>query len=101
MADGGLRLHVDTQEIENEDKALLMDLYNKLGIFVFSEVNILPEDMIELPEVKVEKGEKTPGQRLRGTLYRLWEQATTTKSSEEFYRDYVNRVIDNIKEELN
>jgi len=92
MADGGLRLHVDTQEIENEDKALLMDLYNKLGIFVFSEVNILPEDMIELPEVKVEKGEKTPGQILRNRMFVYWKEKKLQIEFDLFYKREMERI---------
>lgn len=101
LSDGTIRLKVDCQELQGQDGAEILKLYRKLGVFVFSESDISEEDLKDLPEVKVEQGEKTPGQRLRGVLYRLWEQTKTGKSFDEFYRDYMSALCEKIKEQLN
>ena len=68
MMDKGLRLQVDTQELVPSDKAEVMSMYGDLGVFVFSKVDIKPEDLVELPEVKTEK-KKTDSQRLRDRMF--------------------------------
>lgn len=100
MADGGLRLFVDTQEINPDDKGLVMSLHKKIGWFLFAEQELKQEDTLDLPEIKVEKGEKTPGQRLRAVLFLLWNKKKTTESFDSYYRDYINRVIEKLKEGL-
>ncbi len=100
MADRGLRLQVDTQELCGEDKAELMSLHEKMGVFVFSESDIQEEDIKNLPEVKIERGEKTPSQRLRGILYRLWEQEKTYKTFDDYYRSWMSNLIESLKEKL-
>jgi len=100
MADGGLRLFVDTQEVGPEDKGLIMGLHKKLGWFLFAETALEKEDTLDLPEIKFEKGEKTPSQRLRAVLFLLWEKQGKVGTSEEFYRRYLEKVIENLKSKL-
>ena len=100
MADGSLRLFVDTQEIHPSDKAELMSLHQQLGVFVFSLSNIAKEDLIQLPEVKSPGIGKTPSQRLRSVLYILWEQTQSKQDFETFYTTYMSKLIDQIKERL-
>jgi len=101
MADGGLRLFVDTQEVGPEDKGLIMGLHKKLGWFLFAESEVNQEDALDLPDIKFEKDEKTPSQRLRAVLYLLWEKQGKKGTSEEFYRKYLEKVIESLKEKLN
>src|SRR3990167_904740 len=85
MSNGALRIQVDSQEnIHPEDKARIMELHEKLGVFVFAEA-LKDEDLLDLPEVKIEKSDKTPSQRLRAVLYRLWETTDKKRTSDEFY----------------
>jgi hypothetical protein len=100
MSDGGLKLVIFTQELDPTDKAEVMNLYNKQGWFVFSDTGITE---VDIPTEQVEyQGEKTPGQRLRGVLYRLWEQDHAGfKDYETFYRSRMERLIEQIKEKLN
>ena len=100
MADGGLRLFVDTQELTSEDKAIVMGLHKKIGWFIFADQPIQQEDALNLPEIKMERGEKTPSQRLRAVLYLLWDKKKTTDSFDIYYREYINRVIEKLKEGL-
>ena len=101
MADNGLRLFVDTQELGPADKGLVMALHKKIGHFVFAEQDLKEADIKELPEIRLEKGEKSPSMRLRGVLYVYWEQQKITESFEIFYRRQLERFINTIKEKLN
>lgn len=100
MADGGLRLFVDTQEITTEDKADVMGLHNKIGYFVFAEQDILQEDIKDLPEIKLEIGEKSPSARLRAVLFIFWEQQKIQEPFDIFYRRKMESFIEAVKEKL-
>ncbi len=100
LADGGLTLTVHTQELDPADEAEVMQLKRKLGYFVFAvQESITVED---IPTEQLEfAGEKSPGQRLRAVLYRLWEQDKLGyKEFELFYQAKMNRIIDSLKEKL-
>jgi len=102
MVDRGLKVAVYTQELTTEDKALVLELQNKLGWFVFSEAELEPEDLIELPKIKVQfRTEKTPSERLRAVLYVLWDSQSIKTSFDEFYKRYMENLIDKIKEKIN
>ena len=100
MSDKGIRVQVDTQELDPKDAGDVMLLKGKMGWFIFADQPIQEEDVKDLPEVKVEKGEKTPSQRLRGVLFLLWNQTKSTLTFDQFYRDYLNKVIEKLKEQL-
>ena len=101
----GLKMIVYTNEVAPDEMATLMTLKGKQGNMLFApaKYKFSDEDLKDLPEVEVEKGEKHPSQRLRAVLFRLWEQRdpNKTKTSDEYYRDYMERLIDKIKEQLN
>jgi len=106
LLDKTLKLSVHTQELTASDKAVLFDLQNKIGWFVFAEAEIAPEDLVELPKLTTEfKSQKTPSERLRAILYVWWDhlgrEKGTHKSSDEFYRNYIEKIIDNIKQKIN
>lgn len=99
MADGSIRLQVDTQEIPPEDKTRVFSLFGKLGYFFFAETTTfkIPD---KLPEIQLEKGQKSPSERLRGVLFVYWEQNKIKEDFDTFYRRTMNRYIDSIKEKL-
>lgn len=99
MSDNGLRIQVDTMEIQPQEAGMVMMLKNKTGYFLFSEQAPKIED-IDLPEIKTDKGQKTESQRLRAVLYRVWEKKGKQGNSDQFYKNYMDRVINKLKEEL-
>jgi len=101
MSDGGLRLYVDTQELNPGDKGLIMGLHKKIGWFLFSETEIDKEETLDLPDVKIEKGQKSDSQRLRAVLYLLWEKQGKVGVFDDYYKRYMNRAIEVLKEKLN
>lgn len=100
LVDGGNKLDIITRELNPEEMTELFKLKGKEGWFLFKE-NLIKEEDIKLPDIKVEKSDKTPSQRLRAVLYRLWENTSQTKTADEFYKDYIDRLINSIKEKLN
>lgn len=103
MHDKTLRLVVDTQELNAQEKSILFDAAEKPGWFLFSEQEIQESDIKDLPDIQIEKNEKHPSQRLRAVLYRLWEQSDKQKypEFEVFYRAKMDRLIEGYKEKLN
>lgn len=94
------------QEVPPE---LLTQIIGKIGqtgwlAFLVSERQIDTIEMLTLPDIQTDKGEKTKGQRLRGVIYRLWEhekaEKLTTFSSEEFYNVTMEKFIDHVKGKL-
>jgi len=100
--DKGLKLTVYTQEISPETKKDLFELLDKLGWLVFATAKVEPEDLVNLPEIKPEfRDGKTPSQRLRAILFVYWEQNGSKGNFDDFYKDYIEKIIENIKGKLN
>lgn len=101
LADNTVRLQVDCQELSPESEAEIFLQRGKLGYFVFAAQGDITDTDIPTEQIEF-KGEKTPGQRLRGVLYKLWEQDHAGfKDYETFYRSRMERLITQIKEKLN
>jgi hydrogenase maturation factor len=98
-SDGGMKLTVHTQELEQEDKAELMNLHNKIGYFVFSVTGIKEED---IPDEPIEfEGQKTLSERLRNVLFRLHEKQNGKPEDFEAYRQKVmEKLINHYKQKL-
>lgn len=101
LVDGGNKLDIITRELNPEEMTELFRLKGKEGWFVFKENAVEMEDIQNLPDVKVEKADKSPSERLRAVLYLLWKQTDQIKTSDEFYIYYMGKLIDSIKEKLN
>jgi len=101
LADKTLRLRVDTtMELPPEQEALIMQLRNKQGYFVYSEQDIKQDDLQDLPDIETPKGVKTPSQRLRAVLYLFWKQGTQVQTPEQFYDREMEKIIDHFKGKL-
>ena len=100
MADQSIRLEVDTQELPAETMSELFALRGGIGYFMFAEQPKSEMDLTNVPEIKIERGEKTKGQRLRATLYVLWGQTKTDSSFEEYYNVQMEKIIDAVKMKL-
>lgn len=94
------------QEVPAE---LLTRIIEKIGqtgwlSFLVGERRIDTMDILSLPEIVTDKGEKTKAQRLRAAIYVLWEyekkEKLTTFSSEEYYNVMLEKFIDHVKSKL-
>ena len=95
--DGSLGLSMTTPELTPEEKAEFMRLQGVNLIALFS-----PLDEKDAPKYVVDKEieTKTPSNRLRNTLYVLWEQEGARGEFDEFYKNKMEKFIDAIKDKL-
>ena len=101
LVDRGLSLTIHTQEMNPEDSAMLFRLKGKSGWFLFKEAKIEEEDIAQIPEeVKEFKSDRTPSQRLRAVIYRVWEQSGAKETFFEFYFRHLEKIIDQYKSQL-
>lgn len=99
--DGTWSLKIGTQELSEENAKAIIKLNRRLGWFIFKETAIEEADIINIPESTPEfKGDKTPSQRLRGTIYVWWQQTKPTKTFDEFYKQRMEQMIDWVKGKL-
>ena len=79
------------RELVPEDELKILQLKQQEGWMVFSPSEIKQEDIPEEP-IPEFKGDKTPAQRLRSTLYVYWEKNTNKqKTFDEFYKSYMEK----------
>jgi len=100
MADNGVRITIDTQELEPDAYKAIGSLVKKFGWLLFSE-NIMKEEDVPDEQAPEFKGEKSPSQRLRACLYKYWELNTNqSKTFNSFYNDWIEKKTKEIKELL-
>jgi len=100
---GSLRLVFDSQEgVLDEIRNKIIAGHEKLG-----HLSFLPEereldalDVINLPKIEYEKGEKSPSTRLRAVLFVFWKEKKMTITFEEFYRSQLEKYIESVKQQL-
>lgn len=99
-ADGSVKLEFDTREFGGEEATVLMEQRQKEGWLLFSPNNEM--EVLDIPNEKADSmtGQKTQAQRLRGAIYRLWEQQGKKGDSEDFYRIVMERFINQVKDKL-
>ena len=97
--DGGVRLGFTTNELSDEGKLLIGTFYQKFGYVLFKS-NKFESDTI--PQEDATDSSKKPSQRLRASLYVLWEQKHKDKylNFDDFYKSQMERFIGAVKEKL-
>ena len=113
LADGSLRIYVGTPELAQETMVNLFRLIRKPG-YVLISANHINQDQIDAVEKVTsnsEFNEKTPSQRMRGVLYKLWEKTQPKNLNGDtgqmeyvdfdlFYKRQMNKIIDHFKTKL-
>ncbi len=101
MVDGGNKITVTPPELTPEEMTILFTLKNKTGFMGYAERELQTEDF-EIPEPGKEfSTDRSPSQRLRSVIYVYWEKNTNkSKTFDEFYRNYIDKIIEQIKEKL-
>lgn len=100
MADKSVRLQVDTQELDAEMKRAVFDMHDKLGFFFFDEAEIRQIDTSKLPPITLDEDEKSPSARLRAVLFVLHAQQKSKESFDIYYRRFMDKIINQVKEKL-
>jgi len=105
LADGSLRVYVGTPELSHE---------TMVNVFSLISTNTINQDQIDAVEkatTNAEFSEKTPSQRMRGVLYKLWEKTQPKTMNGDtgqieyidfdlFYKRQMNKIIDHFKTKL-
>jgi len=99
--DGSIKISLETRELNPQDSATLFELRGGEAWAIISPSEIKDED-VKLPTEKADPavGTKTPSQRLRAVLYRLWEQNPKGVDFESYYRVQMEQIIEKLKERL-
>ena len=98
--DRSYTLSFDTRELSGTEAATLLGELMNEGWLLYSPNEDLKE--ADVPDEKADSmtGQKTQAQRLRGVIYRLWEQNGKKGNSEDYYRSILESLIDQMKERL-
>ncbi len=99
--DGSVKGWWETRELSGTDVAQLFDLRNTEAYMILAPNEIKEED-VKLPSERADPavGTKTPSQRLRNVLYRVWQQSSGGTDFESYYRIKIEQLIDKFKEKL-
>jgi hypothetical protein len=103
LKDGTLKLSFETGELSPEQMANVHYSLNKVGFLAFAPDPFATHEMEEIDKLKVEfeDGGKPPSQRLRGVLYKLWEQTPEGYATfTEFYNARMEKLINHFKDKL-
>jgi len=100
--DRTLHLGFGTQELEPAKAGALLSISQQL---CYLAVKVEPfskaeSDMIADLKADIELTAKTPAQRLRGVLYRLWEQTSDGDDFPLFYEREMHRITEHYKTKL-
>lgn len=92
---------VTAREMNNEEAAALFALRGMEAQTLLAPLGVDVEN-IELPKEHADPtiGTKTPSQRLRAVLFRLWQSKGSTTDFESYYRITLESIIDQFKEKL-
>jgi hypothetical protein len=97
--DRSVTLHFDTRELSGLEASILLDYRQTEGWLLFAPNELKEAD---IPDEKADSmtGQKTQAQRLRGVIYRLWEQSGSKGNSEDYYKSIMESLIEQLKERL-
>ena len=96
-------LAIGTQELTPENVAEISKMNGSMGYVAFKmeKFNNTEEEILESLKADYEDTGKTPGQRLRGVLYRAWEQKDENYSEfYDFYQHHMEKIINHFKGKL-
>ena len=97
-ADRSWKLVFETRELNGNEVKLLADNFQGEGWLVFKP----NEDVAlsEVPEERADAGVKTPAQRLRNKIFRLWKAQGEKGDFESYYRTYMQKLVEFIESKI-
>lgn len=97
--DGSIKMTLETREIPAETAVELFSLRNKEA-WVFMAADKMSQVMVPAEKPDSLVAGKTSAQRLRAVMYVLWQQQGKQGDFEDFYRQKMERLIEQYKELL-
>lgn len=101
--DNTLKLVFGTNELPPSIVSNLFSQHNKYGFLMFKDQDFNPNDIDKMSKLKVDLDDrtKTPSQRLRGVLFRMYEQdAKGFDTFAKYYDHHMEKVIEHFKKQL-
>ena len=93
-----LLITFEVSELTNPDVARIALHGEQYGWLLFNEDKD-SEENVSLPKLP-RSGKKSQAERLRGVLYRLWEQSDRALNSDDHYQQELERIIEHYKGKL-
>lgn len=97
--DGSIKITLETRELPPTDAAELFSMRNAEAWAVIAPT-VMKEVSLPTERADPSIGKKTPSQRLRAVIYRLWEQTNSGSDFESFYRIKMDSIIEQLKARL-
>jgi hypothetical protein len=103
--DGSLKLSFGTPELSADTCGELFKYRRKEVLLVLSTKDLNAEQVQSIStareHISTAIKEKTPSQRLRAVLYRVWEQEAQTLEFNEYYTNTIEQIIEHYKTKIN
>jgi hypothetical protein len=102
-ADGSIKIVIGTQELSPEKVGSLFFYRNKLGYLAIKEASFQPSELEALTEVDEDLNNwgKSPSERLRNVLFRLFEQNKEGfEDFNQYYRSKMDTIISHLKSKI-
>ena len=101
LSDGSIKITFATREMRTEDAAEILGYRNTEGWLLFKPAPFEERDIIDIPESVPEfANSKSPSQRLRNTLFRVWEYQGSKVTFDVWRAEQMERIINKYKELL-
>ena len=99
LKDGGLSISFHTQELGSEDKTKAFEFQQAFGWLLFQEQDYR-QDELDLDEIRKDTGGKSPSQRMRSVLFILYKESGQSVPFETFYANYMDKMIEQLKDKI-
>lgn len=102
-ADRSMKIIFSTSEATPKDAAFLQESLHKFFYLALKEQPFTDSEKVEVESIKADYTDtgKTHSQRLRGVLYRLWEQDNLGYSDfHDYYMIKMDKIINHFKDKI-
>ncbi|MCK9461620.1 MAG: hypothetical protein M0R80_18480 [Proteobacteria bacterium] len=95
LKDKGMSIRFHTNELSTEQQVIMLTYYQKFGYVTFAEDANQGAEMIVETGTDIENRKiKTPSQRLRGKIWRVWKETTDqSMDADEYYKREMEKLI--------
>jgi len=101
LSDGSIKVTFATREMTDEHAAKVLSYRKTEGWLLFKPAPFEDADLIDVPESVPEfANSKTPSQRLRNVLFRVWEYQGSKVTFEVWRAEQMERIISKYKDLL-
>ena len=100
LKDGGLSIRLHSQELSANDTLTLLGFKNSFGYMLFQEQEFKDDEELKLEAIRKDTQGKSPSQRMRAVIFKLWEQGGRQGNFDTYYGEVSERIINQLKDKL-